>query len=125
VLIETALRSARDAAEVRQWGFNRAVDWLERARCRSQHRLFFGGAPQPSPADQTYPSGVDRRRTVSASAVAGFACKPDKLDQVFETKIGEGLDAVFSDAVDPDDAILDLHFVGDIAQLQPRARAAE
>jgi hypothetical protein len=35
----------------------------------------------------------------------------DELDQVFNSEVGERLDAIFSDAV------LDLHFVGDFPQL--------
>ena len=41
---------------------------------------------------------------------------PDELDQVFDSEAGERLDAIFSDALDPDDAVLDLHFAGDIPQ---------
>ena len=41
---------------------------------------------------------------------------PDELHQVFDAEVGERLDAILPDAVDPDDAILDLHFDGDIAQ---------
>ena len=45
-----------------------------------------------------------------------FFVHPDELDQVFDTEVGERLDTVFSDAIDPDDAVLDLHFVGDVPQ---------
>jgi hypothetical protein len=45
-----------------------------------------------------------------------FFVHTDEFDQVFNSEVGERLDAVFSDAVDPDDAVLDLHFVGDVAQ---------
>ncbi|OAF07553.1 hypothetical protein AYJ54_37615 [Bradyrhizobium centrolobii] len=30
--------------------------------------------------------------------------------------VGERLDTVFSDAIDPDGAVLDLHFIGDVPQ---------
>jgi hypothetical protein len=36
-----------------------------------------------------------------------FFVYTDELDQVFEPEGGECLDAIFSDAVDPDDAVLD------------------
>jgi hypothetical protein len=39
---------------------------------------------------------------------------PDELDQVFDSELGERLDAIFSDAIDADDAVLDLHFIGDL-----------
>ena len=42
--------------------------------------------------------------------------EPDQLDEVFDSEVGERLDAVFSDAIDPDDAILDFHFVGDVRE---------
>jgi hypothetical protein len=45
-----------------------------------------------------------------------FFVHPDELDQVFDAEVRERLDAVFSDAIDPDDAVLDLHFVGDVPQ---------
>ena len=40
----------------------------------------------------------------------------DELDQVLDAEVGERQDAVFSDPVDPNDAILDLHFIGDVRQ---------
>jgi hypothetical protein len=40
----------------------------------------------------------------------------DELDQVLDAEVGERQDAVFSDPVDPDDAILDFHFIGDVRQ---------
>ena len=43
-----------------------------------------------------------------------FLVEPDELDQVFDPEVGERLDAVFSDAIDPDGAVLDLHFIGDV-----------
>jgi hypothetical protein len=39
----------------------------------------------------------------------------DQFDQVRDAEVGESHDAVFSDPVDPDDTILDFHFIGDIA----------
>jgi arginyl-tRNA synthetase len=64
----------------------------------------------------------DARRTAEAIATAAvryFMVKFSRgkvIDQVFDTEVGERLDTVFSDAIDPDDAILDLHFVGDVPQ---------
>jgi hypothetical protein len=40
----------------------------------------------------------------------------DELDQVLDAEVGEGQDAVFSDPIDQNDAILDLHFIGDVRQ---------
>lgn len=39
---------------------------------------------------------------------------PDELDEVFDSEVGERLDAVFSDAIDPEAAILGVHFAGDV-----------
>lgn len=40
----------------------------------------------------------------------------DELDQVLDTEVAERLDLIFSDAVDPDEAIPDSHFVGGVPQ---------
>ena len=40
----------------------------------------------------------------------------DELDQTLNTEVGERQDAVFADAIDPDDAVLDFHFVGNVRQ---------
>ena len=40
----------------------------------------------------------------------------DELDQVFDSEVSECLDAVVSGAIDPDDAVLDLHVTGDVSQ---------
>lgn len=40
----------------------------------------------------------------------------DEIAKVVDAVIREGLDAVFADAVDPDDAVLDLHFDGNLRQ---------
>ena len=40
----------------------------------------------------------------------------DELDQVLDAEVGERQDAVFSDPVDPDDTILDFHFICDVMQ---------
>ena len=40
----------------------------------------------------------------------------DQLDEVLDAEVGERHDAVFSDPVDPDDPILDFHFIGDVCQ---------
>jgi len=45
-----------------------------------------------------------------------FFVHTDELDQVFDSEAGERLDAIFSDAIDPDDAVVDLHFVGNVPQ---------
>ena len=39
-----------------------------------------------------------------------------ELDQVFDSEVSECLDAVVSGAINPDDAILDLHVTGDVSQ---------
>ena len=41
---------------------------------------------------------------------------PDKILEILDTEVGERHDAVIADAVDPDDAVLDLHFGGNIPQ---------
>ncbi len=40
----------------------------------------------------------------------------DELDQVFDSEVSECLDAVVYGAIDPDDAVLDLHVTGDVSQ---------
>ena len=40
----------------------------------------------------------------------------DELDQALNSEIGERQDPVFSDAIDPDDTVLDFHFIGDVPQ---------
>lgn len=45
-----------------------------------------------------------------------FFVDAEEIDQVFDTEVGEGLDAILTNAVDPDEAILNLHSDGDIAQ---------
>jgi hypothetical protein len=40
----------------------------------------------------------------------------DELDKVFYSEVGEGHDAVIADAVDPDDAVLCVHFIGDVIE---------
>ena len=40
----------------------------------------------------------------------------DKLDEVFNSEVGKRHDAVISDAIDPDDAVLGIHFVGHVPQ---------
>lgn len=41
---------------------------------------------------------------------------PDEFDQRLNSEIGERYYAVVSDAIDPDDAILGVHFIGDVPQ---------
>ena len=45
-----------------------------------------------------------------------FFVEPDELDQVFDAKVGERLNTIFADAIDPDQAVLDFHFDGNVAQ---------
>ena len=45
-----------------------------------------------------------------------FLVELDKLDEVFNPEVGKRYYAVFSDAIDPDDAVLGIHFVGDVMQ---------
>jgi hypothetical protein len=40
----------------------------------------------------------------------------DKLDEVFNSEVRKRHDAIFSNAVDPDDAVLGIHFIGDVPQ---------
>ena len=40
----------------------------------------------------------------------------DKLDEVFNPEVRKRHDAIFADAIDPDDAVLDIHFAGDVVQ---------
>lgn len=40
----------------------------------------------------------------------------DEFDQALNAEVGERQDAVFSDAVDPDDTVLDFHLAGDVPQ---------
>jgi hypothetical protein len=41
----------------------------------------------------------------------------DEFDQALNTKVGQRQDAVFPDAIDPDDTVLDFHFIGNVPQL--------
>lgn len=43
-----------------------------------------------------------------------FFIRADEFGQVFDSEVGERLDAIFSDAIDPDDAVLGLRVIGDI-----------
>jgi len=45
-----------------------------------------------------------------------FVVDADELDQVFDSEVCECQDATFSDAIDPDDAILDLHLADNVSQ---------
>ncbi len=40
----------------------------------------------------------------------------DEVHEAFDSEVGEGLDAMFSDAIDPDGPVFDLHFIGDVSQ---------
>ena len=40
----------------------------------------------------------------------------DEFDQALNAEVGERQDAVFSDAVDPDDTVFDFHLAGDVPQ---------
>jgi hypothetical protein len=40
----------------------------------------------------------------------------DQLDEILDTEVGEREDAIVVKAVDPYDAVLDLHFKGDVVQ---------
>jgi hypothetical protein len=43
---------------------------------------------------------------------------PDELDEVFNTEVGEGLDAVFANTVDPDYSVLNFYFIGDVSIIE-------
>ena len=69
----------------------------------------------------SYASGVGRRLIglfwrPALKQLRAFLIHPDEFDQVFDSKVCEGLDAMFSDAINPDGAVFDLHFVGDVSQ---------
>jgi hypothetical protein len=84
--------------------------------------------------------GLQRRRTFQAP-VSDFQCKHpasaargsllrivtleqrrivfvhlDEFGQALNAEVGERQDAVFSDAIDPDDTVLDFHLAGDVPQ---------
>lgn len=40
----------------------------------------------------------------------------DEFDEGLDSEVGERPDGVVTDAVDPDDAVLDIHFVGNLVQ---------
>jgi hypothetical protein len=40
----------------------------------------------------------------------------DELDQILDSKVGERHDAIFANTLDPDNAILDFHFIGNVVQ---------
>jgi len=40
----------------------------------------------------------------------------DEFDQALDAEVGERHDAVISDAIDPDDTVLDFHLAGDVPQ---------
>src|SRR5258705_10142999 len=40
----------------------------------------------------------------------------DELDQVLDSEVGERQGGIFSDSINPDDTVLDVHLIGDIAQ---------
>jgi len=40
----------------------------------------------------------------------------DELDEVFNSEVRKRHYAIFFDAIDPDDAVLGIHFVGDVVQ---------
>jgi hypothetical protein len=69
-------------------------------------------------ATSRYPSGVGRRRVLilASEQMRVLFVDPDELHQGLDPKVGERHDAVFSDTVDPEAAILGVHFAGDIRQ---------
>ncbi|PPQ16452.1 hypothetical protein CV770_26385 [Bradyrhizobium sp. AC87j1] len=42
----------------------------------------------------------------SAEQLGVFFVEPDELDQVFDVKVGERLNTIFADAIDPNQAVL-------------------
>ena len=50
------------------------------------------------------------------SQVGFFFVDADELDQVFDSEVCECLDSKFSDAMDPDDAVLELHATRDVSK---------
>jgi SOS response associated peptidase (SRAP) len=90
--------------------------WLKpENRCFVPANSFAEYAPEPlASAVGRSLIGLFRRPALKQSRT--FFVHTDELGQVFNSEVGERLDAIFSDAVDPDDAVLDFHFVGDVAQ---------
>lgn len=72
--------------------------------------------PIPSSVRVCIATGHTDDHAASLQQFGVFLVELDELDQVFDSEVGERLDAVFSDAIDPDDAVFDLHFYGDVAQ---------
>jgi len=53
---------------------------------------------------------------VSASRAGSFPGGLDQLDEAIDGVVGEGHDAFVAEAQDPDEAVLRLHFDGDVEQ---------
>src|SRR2546426_5746913 len=71
----------------------------------------------PPKASVYLPDAGRRRGLVSTTEQSGvFFEHPDELHQGLDAEVGERHDAVFADAIDPDDAVLRIHSIGDIPQ---------
>src|SRR5262249_41588375 len=69
--------------------------------------------------DGSFKVSLRRRPQTEQSApeqLRVFLVEPDEVFQIFDSEVGECFDAVFSDAIDPDHAVLDLHFDRDIPE---------
>ena len=40
----------------------------------------------------------------------------DEIDEVVDSEVGQGQNGFFADAIDPYDAVLGVHFVGDVSE---------
>jgi hypothetical protein len=67
--------------------------------------------PAQKGGETTYPCGV------GAPEQSGvFFVDLDKLDEIFNSEVGKRHYTVFSDAVDPDEAVVGIHFICDVPQ---------
>ena len=89
---------------------------LQPVRIRNETQL---GADDAASRTRPLISGVGCR---SSRFVSGMLARRvllsdlDQLDEILDTEVGEREDAIVVKAVDPYDAILDLHFKGDVVQ---------
>ncbi len=71
-----------------------------------------GQRPGLDAAEEVFVSLLQR----SAPEEATFLfVDPDELGQIFDPEVGEGEDTVVTNAEHPDDAVLNVHFTGDVA----------
>ena len=61
-------------------------------------------------------AGADDRATSELFARRHFAVDLDQFNEAFDAEVGEGHDALVSKPLDPDHAVLRLHFDGDVEE---------